>query len=52
MQHERKSMADSVNVTNWPDNGSPAQVAYDLMKYLRETVEPSGAGKTANKDAF
>jgi phage protein D len=28
-------VADSVNVTNFPDSGSPERVALDLMKFLK-----------------
>lgn len=45
-------MAESVNVTNWPDSGSNERVAYDMMKYLREMIEPEGEGKAARKKAF
>lgn len=27
-------MADDIKVSNFPDSGSQARVAYDLMKYL------------------
>lgn len=41
-------MADSVNVANFPDSGSPARVAYDLMVYLQRSgvTTPQGQDKT------
>ena len=42
--------SESVSVTNWPDSGSPERVAFDLMKWLRNTVK---TGETeAAKDAY
>jgi hypothetical protein len=41
--------AESVSVTNWPDSGSPERVAFDLMKYLRGTIN---VDPELTKDAF
>ncbi|MFC5371391.1 hypothetical protein ACFPIF_02430 [Brevundimonas faecalis] len=38
-------MAEDVNVSNFPDSGSPARVAYDFMRYLnRSGVKPEAGG--------
>lgn len=35
-------MADDVNIRNFPDSGSNARVAFDLMKYLNASgVKPA-----------
>ena len=36
-------MADSLAVTNWPENGSRERVALDLMGRIREAQGPNAA---------
>jgi hypothetical protein len=36
-------MAESVTVTNMPDSGSPARVAFDMMRYLSNFIEKDGS---------
>lgn len=42
-------MADSVNVANFPDSGSTARVAYDLMKYLQYSGITTPDGQDSRK---
>lgn len=44
-------VADAVKIANLPDSGSPERVAFDLMKWLQNTVDKS-AGKEALKAAY
>lgn len=44
---------ETVRVENWPDNesGSPARVAYDLMRYLRQ-LEPKATTRAQYLDLY
>lgn len=42
-------MADSVNVANFPDSGSPARVAFDLMKYMQHSGIKTSEGQDKRK---
>jgi len=43
------TMADSVNVANFPESGSPARVAFELMTYLQRSGVKTPEGQDKRK---